>query len=107
MYKSCALNFEQMVDGKDVAHIQLHEVPKTSHLTRKSMEGIHLSFYDNLLQISERWNGMVYDLDSMKEVYSIENIDQLQDPDKIVHPGFIISTSKFESFEEEIFIRRK
>ena len=48
----------------------------------------------------ERNHGMIFDLDSMKEVQAIENIDQMQDPDDMVNTGFIMSTSKNEQFEE-------
>ena len=36
-----------------------------------------MTYYSNLLQNTERNNGMIFDLDSMDEVDSIENIDQL------------------------------
>ena len=44
---------------------------------------------------------MIFDLDEMKEIEALENIDQLQDPDRSVSTGFIMSTSK-NLFSEEI-----
>ena len=44
---------------------------------------------------------MIFDLDEMKEIEALENIDQLQDPDRSVSTGFIMATSK-NLFSEEI-----
>ena len=54
-----------------------------------------MEFYDNLLQVTICNNGMVFDLDStpIKEVDSIEGIDQLMKPDTYVNTGFIMSIS--------------
>ena len=51
------------------------ELPKAYYTTLRSRKGLELSFYNNLLQITERNHGMIFDLDSMKEVHAIENID--------------------------------
>ena len=76
-YESKALNIELMVDKKDIQHVQMTEVPKAYFTTLKSRKGLELFFYNNLLQITESNHGMIFDLDSMKEVHAIENIDQL------------------------------
>ena len=65
-----------------------------------------MQFYSNLLQITARNNGMIYDLDSMQEVNAIENIDQLQDPDSMVNSGFIMSTSWEDTFEDQTYLER-
>ena len=57
------------------------EVPKAYYTTLRSRKGLELSFYDNLLQITERNHGMIFDLDSMKEVKAIEHIDKMSNPD--------------------------
>jgi len=61
-----------------------------------------MKYYSNLLQITERNNGMIYDLQTtpVQEVDSIENIDQLLPPDEMVNTGFIMSSSK-TGYEEE------
>ena len=51
------------------------EVPKAYFTTMKSISGLDMTYYSNLLQITERSNGMIFDLDSMQEVNSVENID--------------------------------
>ena len=51
------------------------EVPKAYFTTIKSRDGLKMTFYDNLLQITERNHGVIYDLESMKEINSIEQID--------------------------------
>ena len=53
------------------------EVPKAYFTTIKERSAFRLSFHNNLLQITVRSHGMIYDLDSepIQEVDSIENID--------------------------------
>ena len=41
------------------------EVPKAYFTTLKSTSGSKMEFYDNLIQITERGNGMIFDLDSL------------------------------------------
>lgn len=53
------------------------ELPKAYFTTQKSINGLAMTYYSNLLQITERNNGIIFDLDSMEEVESIENIDEL------------------------------
>mmetsp|Transcript_42077 Transcript_42077/g.55430 ORF Transcript_42077/g.55430 Transcript_42077/m.55430 type:complete len:159 (-) Transcript_42077:2279-2755(-) len=106
MYESKSLRLTKMVDKKDMNHIQMTEVPKAYFTTLKSITNMNMTFYSNLLQITERNNAMIFDLDSMQEVNSIENIDQLQNPDKMVNTGFIMSSSKSEMWEDEMFLRR-
>ena len=67
-----------------------------------------MEFYDNLLQVTVGVHGMIFDLDSypIKEVDSIENIDQLIDPDAFVNTGFIMSMSHKAVNDETNFIRR-
>ena len=64
-----------MVEEEDIKHVQMTEVPKAYFTTLKSRKGVKLYFYDNLLQITESNHGMIFDLDSLKEVHAIENID--------------------------------
>ena len=68
-----------MVETSDLEHIQMTEVPKAFFTTIKSRSGRKYQFYDNLLQVTVRSHGMIFDLDSadIAEVDSIENIDQL------------------------------
>ena len=49
-------------------------VPKGNFTSIKDRIGRKLQFFDNLLQITVRSHGMIFDLDSFKEVDSIENI---------------------------------
>ena len=53
------------------------EVPKAYFTTIKDRNGLDLSFFNNLLQITVRADGMIFDLDSdpIREVNSVENID--------------------------------
>ena len=52
------------------------EVPKAYYTTLKNREGLKLHFYDNLLQVTERNHGMIFDLDELQELgAAIENID--------------------------------
>lgn len=55
-----------------------------------------MEFYNSLLQITVRSHGIIFDLESknIREVDSIESIDQLQNPDAIVNTGFIMSASQ-------------
>lgn len=71
------------------------EVPKAYFTTIKNRNGKKFSFYSNLIQITIRSHGMIFDLDSspIKEIDNIENIDMLQNPNEMVNTGFIMSTS--------------
>ena len=51
------------------------EVPKAFFTTVKKRKGLEMEFYDNLLQITERNHGIIFDLDSLNEVQAIEEID--------------------------------
>ena len=64
---------------------------------------LQLGFYNSLLQITERNNGMVFDLDTLEEVDYIENIDQMQEPDAMINTGFIMFTSRDVFGEKETF----
>ena len=68
-----------------------------------------MEFYDNLLQVTIGYNGMVFDLDSnpFKEVDSIERIDQVMSPDTFVNTGFINSTSENKYAEEVKYAHRR
>ena len=72
------------------------EVPKAYFTTVKNVNGLDMEYYSNLLQITERNNGMIFDLDTtpIQEVDVIENIDQLQPLDTMVNTGFIMSSSR-------------
>ena len=63
---------------------------KARHIKEQKLE-----FYNNLLQITIGTHGIIYDLDSEKphEVNTIENIDQLMNPDQFINTGFIMSMS--------------
>lgn len=67
-----------------------------------------MQFYDNLLQVTIGANGMIFDLDSspIAEVDSIENIDQLINPDAFVNTGFIMSMSHKAVNDETNFTKR-
>ena len=71
-------------------------LPKATFKTIKEINGEKMSFYSNLIQITVRANGIIYDLDSnpIKEIDTIESMDMLQNPNQIVNTGFILSTSK-------------
>ena len=48
------------------------EVPKAYFTTIKSRIGRKLDFYSNLLQVTGRLNGMIYDLDDViNQLYQI------------------------------------
>ena len=85
-----------MVDKSDLKHIQMIGLPKTTFKTIKERNGRNMRFYSNLIQITVRANGIIYDLDSnpIKEIDTIESMDMLQNPDEVVNTGFILSTSK-------------
>ena len=53
-------------------------------------------------------NGIVFDLDSspIKEVDSIENIDQLSQPDSCINSGFIMSISHNAYHEDVKYLKR-
>ena len=106
MYMSRGLFLQDIVSRKDIKHIQLTEVPKAYFSTQKSISADKMTFYSNLIQVTERNNAIIFDLDSMDEVNSVENIDQLQDPDRVVNTGFIMSSSKNEMWEDYPFLRR-
>ena len=59
----------------DINHVQMTEVPKSYFKTIKNRKGKQLEFFDNLLQVTVVNHGMIFDLDTMKEVEAIENID--------------------------------
>ena len=59
----------------DIEHIQMTEVPKGYFTTIKSRIKEGMLFYNNILQVTVRSHGMIYDLDSLREVDSIESID--------------------------------
>ena len=84
------------------------EVPRAYPTTIKSRIGGKYEFYLNLLQITVRSHGMLFDLDSnpIKEVGAIENIEMMQDPDALVNTGFIMSSSTNDTWEDEPFLRR-
>ena len=112
MYTECKAigrSIKQLVDSKDLEHIQMTEVPDAYPTTIKSRVGGKYKFYSNLLQITVRQHGMIFDLESqqVKEVDSIENIDMLQDPDNMVNTGFIMSTSTNDTWEDQELLRRK
>ena len=65
-----------------------------------------MTFFSNLLQVTERSNGIIFDLDSLDEIGAIENLDQLQNPDKMVNTGFIMSSSR-PMFEDEYNFTRR
>ena len=73
------------------------EVPKAYYTTIKPGKGKEkIEFYDNLLQITVRSTAIHLALDNEipDEISYIEHIEQLQDPDKAVNSGFIMSSSK-------------
>ena len=55
------------------------EVPKAFFSTIQQRDGFKLKFFDNLLQVTMRSHGMIFNLDTnpIEEVDSIEDIDQL------------------------------
>ena len=75
--KSKRLNISAMLDRDDLDHIQMTEIPKGYFTTIKSRNGKELKFFNSLLQITVRSHGIIFDLDTTREVESIENIDQL------------------------------
>ena len=79
------------------------EVPKAYFTTIKERSAFNLKFHNNLLQVTVRSHGMIYDLDAepIQEVDSIENIDQFQTPDQMINTGFIMSSS-ITSGDEEV-----
>lgn len=97
---------QMLNQSDDLNYIQMTEVPKGYFKTIKNRKGKHLTFYDNLLQITMRSHGIIIDLDELKEVEAIENIDQLQQPDTMVNTGFIMSASTSCEWEGEHFLRR-
>ena len=103
------LSIDKMTRKVWIPHIQLTEVPKAYFTTIKARkaEG-KMEFYDNLLQVTICNNGMVFDLDStpIKEVDSIEGIDQLMKPDTYVNTGFIMSISHNLPAGEERALKR-
>ena len=103
IYESRALALDDIVTKNDILHIQMTEVPKAYYTTMKSRKGLQLGFYNSLLQITERNNGMVFDLDTLEEVDYIENIDQMQEPDAMINTGFIMFTSRDVFGEKETF----
>ena len=63
---------------KDLVHIQMTEVPKAYFTTIQGRIGQKLKFYSNLLQVTIRLNGMIYDLDEvLNQLYQISDIDQV------------------------------
>ena len=59
----------------DIDHIQMTEVPKGYFTSIKSRIKEGMQFYNNILQVTVRSHGMIYDLYSLREVDSIESID--------------------------------
>ena len=76
-FEAKALPINDIVSRTDMAHIQLTEVPKSYFSTIKNRVGKKMSFYSNLIQITARGNGIIFDLDSfpIAEVSTIEAID--------------------------------
>lgn len=105
-YQSKLLGISNMLERNDLEHIQMTDVPKSYFTTIKDRTGKKLEFYNNLLQITVQSHGMIFNLDTVKEIDSIESIDQLQDPDTMVNTGFIMSTSTNDIWEGEKFLRR-
>ena len=68
-----------MLPREDMDHIQMTEVPKAFFSTIRQRDGFKLKFFDNLLQVTIRSHGMIFNLDTnpIEEVDSIEDIDQL------------------------------
>ena len=76
------------VDKTEMASILISQVPNGFHSTIKNRSDLRLSYYNNLLQYTAKNRAMIIDLDTLYEVATIEAIDTLQDPDRIVPTGF-------------------
>ena len=63
-FKCRVLSIHDIVSRNDKQHIQLTEVPKAYFSMTKSINGHKIDYYDNLLQITERNYGMIFDLDT-------------------------------------------
>ena len=89
-------SIKKMVESpEDQEHVQMIEVPKAQFSTIKEQTGHHYKFYSNVLQISVRNSAILVALDDEypSEISYVENIDLLQDPDKLVNSGFMLSSS--------------
>ena len=75
MYVARPLFLQEIVGKRDIGHIQLTEVPKAYFSTQKSISASKMTFFSNLLQVTERSNGIIFDLDSLDEIGAIENLD--------------------------------
>ena len=104
--ESRALPVEKMVAVEDLKHIQMTEVPKAYFTTVKQRHGRKMSYYDNLIQITILNNGIIFDLETLHEVDSIEQVDKMQIPDRMINTGFIMSSSRSIVEEEYEFVRR-
>ena len=84
------------------------EVPKAYFSTIARRSGFKIEFFNNLLQITIRNHGMLFNLDTqpIEEVDSIEDIDQLQRTDAMLNTGFIMSASHNDYKYDEKYIRR-
>ena len=83
------------------------EVPKAYFTTIQGRIGHRLKFYSNLLQVTIRLDGMIYDLDEvLNQLYQISDIDRIQDPNVMVNSGFIMSISTDQKYQEEDILRR-
>ena len=78
-FTSVCISLADMLPKEDMDHIQMTEVPKAFFSTIQQRDGFKLKFFDNLLQVTIRSHGMIFNLDTnpIEEVDSIEDIDQL------------------------------
>ena len=62
----------------------------------KGKEDNRIKFYQDVLQITVRSSAILIALDGLTpvEISQIENMDQLQDPEKSVNSGFVLTSSQ-------------
>ena len=99
------IKLNQWMGKKDLPHLHLYHVPRSSHWHVKSrIQGCkEMSYYENLLQISIRNQAVIYDLDhpdASEEVKFIYNTGQFVDLDNYVNTGFT-QTVSYDQEEDE------
>ena len=79
------------------------ELPKAYFKTIKDKKDNKIEFYQDVLQITVRANAILISLDSTNpsEISYIDSLDQIQDPEKSVNSGFMLSSSKYDIWQDK------
>ena len=98
--------FLRMCDKSEIGTLSISSIPLGSVLMIKSRLGMRLDFFTNLLQVQTSNRALVYDLDTLTEVCSVEDMEQLMNPDQSVVTGFNMGMTMNQTEGERNFLRK-